>query len=276
MKSGLLIFLLVISNIFVFREAVKNQNEISVSFLDVGQGDSSLIRSEGIDLLIDTGPRKNVLYELTHVIPKTDRYIDLIVISHPHADHFGGLEYVLSDYDVGAIITSGSETEKEFNAVLNKARDKNIPVINFFAGSSVKTKLLELEIVYPPKGTPEEKLKDNDGSLVIFASIGELNGLFPGDITRKSEAVISAINFPETDFLKVPHHGSATSSSDGFLSAINPLVAVISVGQNSYGLPKEETIKKFTDRGIPVFRTDDTGGVKIEKNRGKLRVKSID
>lgn len=277
MKSTSLIFLLVVSNILVFNSVVQGLSKSeSVYFFDVGQGDGSLIRSEGIDILIDAGPGKKILSELEKALLNTDKYIDIVIISHPHADHYGGLDYILSDYEVGAIIFNGSESTKGFNAILDKARLKGIPIIKAFAGSSIKSRDLSLQVVYPPQGTDEELLSENDGSLVIFTALRALNGIFPGDIARKSEPVVSAVDFPKIDFLKVPHHGSNTSSSQTFLSAIYPAIAVLSVGKNSYGLPSEQALSRFDFLHIPIFRTDEEKGIIIEKEKETLKIKSLE
>jgi len=277
MKSGSLIFLLVISNILVFNSLFKERlSEPIVYFFDVGQGDSGLIRTNGIDVLVDTGPGKSVLYGLERALPKTDKYIDLIIISHPHADHYGGLGHILSDYEVGTVIWNGSGSSEELNAVIAKAKEKGISVIVLFAGSVIRSEGLDMRVVYPPHGAEEELLSGNDGSLVILSEFGGIKGLFTGDIARKAEPLVSAVNFPELDFLKIPHHGSDSSSSHALISAMDPLVAVLSVGKNGYGLPDKAVLERFSSFGIPVFRTDETGGLKMELGGGKLMVKSLE
>ncbi|MFA4999527.1 MAG: MBL fold metallo-hydrolase [Parcubacteria group bacterium] len=275
MKQGLLIFLLAVSNVLILLSVVKDDADASISFFDVGQGDGSLIRLGKVDVLIDAGPGKSVLYGLENVIPKTDKYIDLVVISHPHADHYGGLEDVLSNYSIGAIVWNGSSEDERFNAIIEKAGERGIQIINLFAGSAIRTERLDMKVIYPPREA-DKLLSGNNSSLVIFTEAGELTGLFTGDIERNAESAISAILFPEVDFLKVPHHGSSVSSSYGFLSALNPAVAVISVGQNSYGLPNSATLERLASFNIPVFRTDKLGSIKLVKKNEKLYVKSLE
>jgi len=278
MQSGLLIFLLAVSNITVFVSIAGGffqQN--SVAFLDVGQGDSSLIRAYGADILIDIGPDKSVMRGLERLLPRTDKYIDIIIISHPHLDHYGGLEHILSAYDVGAIIWNGAESVERLNALLEKAKTLDIPVIRLFAGSVIRSTGFNMRIVYPTRQAGEKLLAENDGSLVIFTETTGLTGLFTGDIGTQPEALISAIPFPEIDFLKISHHGSNTSSSYEFLTAINPRIATLSVGQrNRYGLPNREVLNRFSALGIPIFRTDEKGNIVLTIANNKLRVQSIE
>ena len=278
MQSGLLIFLLAISNITVFNAVAGGffqQN--SVAFLDVGQGDSSLVRAYGADILIDVGPDKSVMRGLERLLPRTDKYIDLIIISHPHLDHYGGLEHILSAYDVGAIVWNGADSVERLNALLEKAKTLGIPVIRLFAGSAIRSTGFDMQIVYPVRQAEEKLLAENDGSLVILTETSGLTGLFTGDIGTKPEALISAIPFPEIDFLKISHHGSNTSSSYEFLTATNPRIATLSVGQrNRYGLPNREVLNRFSALGIPVFRTDEKGNIVLTIANNKLRVHSIE
>jgi len=278
MKPGLLIFLLAVSNVLVWSPfAGKSRIGSSVSFFDVGQGDSALIRAHGVDILVDSGSGKGVLYGLQKSLPKTDKRIDLVVVSHPHADHYGGLEYVLSDYEVGALVWNGARSSDGLNKILEMARKEGVPTVDLFSGSSIGSKTLGIKVVYPPRGTDEEILAGNDGSLVMFAELGEeLSGLFTGDIARGAEPTVSAIRFPKIDFLKVAHHGSNASSSYSFIAAAKPSVAFLSVGKNNYGLPDGEVIGRFATLNVPLFRTDENGGMRLTRTGGKLRVESLE
>ncbi len=276
MKSGLLIFLLLTSNALIFSFVYSLAPSYSFDFLDVGQGDGNLIQASGVEILIDIGPGQRILSALENSLRRRDKYIDLIIISHPHLDHYGGLEYILDNYEIGAIAWNGSSSVKRLNALFEIARKRDIPIINLFAGSRIRTTGLNMQIIYPPYGAEESLLAENDGSLVALANINGLSGVFTGDIGVKTESLISAIDFPAIDVLKIPHHGSRTSSSRALLSAINPLVATLSVGRNNYGLPDEDVLARYAEFDIPVFRTDKHGNIRITENNNKLRIKSLE
>jgi competence protein ComEC len=277
MKSVLLIFLLVVSNILVFSSLRKEVKGVdSIYFFNVGQGDSELIRSGSVKLMIDTGPSKSIISSLEKILPRSDKYIDVLIISHPHADHYAGMDYLLENYEIGAVIWNGAESVKDFNSVLEKIKLKDIPTVKAFAGTAITSTNFDMRVIYPPRYTEEDILADNDGSLVMFAEVNGLAGLFTGDIAREAEAIISAVNFPEIDFLKVPHHGSNVSSSHAFLRAVNPAVAVLSVGKNNYGLPSEGALDRFNLLDIPVFRTDEVGGLLVRKEGETLKLESLE
>lgn len=278
MKLRLLIFLLALCDALIFFPLLAVNRKPAVFFMDVGQGDSFLVSSGGggVDILIDTGPGKSVLYELEKILGRRDRYIDAIVLTHPHSDHFGGLEYVFSRYDAGIFLWSGAaSSDAGFAKALSLAERKRVPFEKLAAGDKLKSKGIYMTAVYSPPEFPEKDFLENDGSIVLYADVSGLKGIFPGDVGLRPESRISSAGFPSVDFLKVGHHGSASSSSYGFLKAVNPSVAVLSVGKNSYGLPKKEVLDRFASLGIPVYRTDELGALKIEKIAGKIIVSSL-
>lgn len=277
MKFLLLIFLLAASNILIYSSFIKiTALSPSISFFDVGQGDSSLIQINGIDILIDAGRGRRVIYEIEKVLSKQDKYIDIALITHPHKDHYEGLNYILDFYEIGIIIWNGAEPDDELKKIFDKARQKEISIINLFAGSTISSNDLQMKIIHPQKETSDSLLQENDGSLVIFASLGEITGLFTGDITHRTESILATIDFPKTDVLKIAHHGSRTSSSYNLISSLMPTLAVLPVGHNNYGLPDEDVLERFNALNIPVFRTDKEGGVRITKDNNKIQVRSLE
>ena len=144
MKYSSLIFLVLIGfNIFIWYYVVSGaHDDLNIYFLDVGQGDSELVVLPGdIKVLIDGGPGKGVLFELSEVLPKTDKYLDLIVMTHAQLDHFGGLYDVVNRYKVGAFVTTGRDGESEaWNDFAKLLKEKRIPVILVSAGDVVKYK----------------------------------------------------------------------------------------------------------------------------------------
>jgi competence protein ComEC len=276
MKLGSLIFFLLAADIAIFSMFLSGENGASITFFDVGQGDGCLITADEVDIMIDAGPGKDILYELEERMGMFDDYIDIVVISHPHADHYGGLEYVLREYGVGMVIHNGAVSDERFEEIISLAEDKGVPIFHMSGGMGIKGTGFSIDALYPPLGASQERLSGNDGSLVLLTDISGLRGLLTGDIGYSVESLISAIDLPVMDFLKVPHHGSASSSSSSFISSVSPLVAVLSVGRNSYGLPREEIIERFSVAGISLYRTDKLGSINVEKKDGKLMIRSID
>ncbi len=239
---------------------------LTVSFIDVGQGDSIWIHdSDNFDILIDGGkPAAGptvLAYLRAHLIDD----IDVMVATHPDSDHIGGLINVLNaaDIPVEQVLYSGypgdTATWTNFTtAVTNEGltlTTAQYPV-EYTWGSSTA------QILNPVSGliSPET----NDASVVVLLSHGDVRFLFPGDISSSVEAAVVAHGTPvAAQVLKVAHHGSAYSSSASFLSAVNPLEAVISVGTNTYGHPSPDTISRLLAAGARVWRTDQQGTIVI-------------
>ncbi len=244
-------------------------NLLEVYFFDVGQGDSIFIETPaGRQVLIDGGPDKAVLAELNQVMPFYDRTIDLIILTHPDADHITGLVEVLNYYQIGHILTSGFRKE---TAVYQRWEDlvaeKSIPLtiaqtgqkIIFPAGPS-------LEVLWPEQSSTKYLAqKANNVSVVGRLVYDQMEFLLTGDIEKDVEQYLVShwpVDRLRSDVLKVPHHGSKTSSSQKFLEAVNPQVAIISVGQeNRYGHPHSDVLKRLKD--FSVYRTDRDGRIQI-------------
>lgn len=260
---------------------------LTVSFFNVGQGDSIFIQSpSGYQMLIDGGPDKKVLEKLGKVMPFWDRSIDLVVLSHPHADHLVGLLFVLKRYNVGQILaTDATHTSPEFLEWLKIIKEKKIPfevahkVSGIDLGSGAKADLL-----YPKVSFKDKDVNDlNETSIVLRLEYAGVSFLFMGDLEEDGQRrlIETTLRVPElkienSHILKVPHHGSKTSLDLGFLEEVKPKVAVISVGKNKYGHPAKETLEKLKKVGAQVKRTDKDGTIEavVEKD-GKWRIKTI-
>ncbi len=236
--------------------------DLEVYFLDVGQGDSELIELPGgTDILIDGGPPNGrVLNELARALEQGDRYIDLVILSHPQLDHFGGLVEVLKRYRVGVFVWNGAETDSDAFAELKETlRENGIPEVVLGAGDKIRTGESEIIVISPDKELI--KAKDlNDTSLVLELSSGNSRTLFTGDV---SAAALQNLRFGDVDILKVAHHGSRFSSSVEFLEAVKPEAAVVEVGRNSYGHPTYEALEALRSVGAQIFRTDVDGTLKF-------------
>ncbi len=249
-------------------------SEFSVYFLPVGQGDSALIKAGRNTVLIDTGPGTKVVSELDKLIPVYKRKIDAVLITHPNIDHFGGMQEILKHYDVKVVLMNGVDTESgSYKNLVNAIKQNKVPIVFARRGEVIEFSGVKLSIVWPGldlkihSSLPDKKL--NDSSIVSLLEFKDFSALFSGDISANVEKVLAGI-LPDTDLLKVPHHGSKFSSSEKFLAALKPEYAVIGVGKNSYGHPTKEAMKRLSEIGAEVFRTDVDGLVKVFWEDGKI------
>lgn len=246
-------------------------------FLDVGQGDSELaVLSGNVKVLTDAGPDGRVISELEKILPSYDRYIDLLVISHPQLDHFGGASDVLDRYRIGAIITNGREgAVKEWKQFVEKAEAHNVPFIVLGAGDSIRHRESEIAILSPSNelvGSGEL----NDTGLVERFTTPRFTALLTADIGASVEQYLLK-RLPESalksHILKIGHHGSKYSSSDEFLRAVDPRIAVIEVGKNRYGHPTRDTLERLIKNTTArIFRTDQDNTVEVVSNGRALSV----
>ena len=248
-------------------------NEVSssakVAFLDVGQGDAVFFQTkQGHQILVDGGPDATVLSMLGEVMPFWDKTIDLVVLSHPDADHITGLVSVFERYEVESVLWTGRTKEtRVFEAFMDVVTKEGAKEIIATAGQYITfgDSGAVLEILYPFLKTDIEKGASNETSIIARFVQGDSSVMLTGDTTKKIEKlVVDAGNNIQSDILKIAHHGSRTSSSIEFLEAVNPKIAVISVGKdNRYGHPTEEVLARLTEYGIKVQRTDQNGIVII-------------
>jgi len=237
------------------------EEELKVHFIDVGQGDSILVDLGDTEILIDGGDKS------PGVVSYLDDYIDgpleVMVATHPHADHIGGLIAVLANFKVDNIWlngdTSTSQTYKEFMSAVN-AEGAEVHVAK--RGNQIKTGRLMLDVLNP---TQPLSGSINNKSIVLLLSHGDTDFLFDGDAETEAEAsMLSAHVIPDVEILKVGHHGSRTASSEPFLQAAKPDVAIYMAGKdNSYGHPHQETIAALTEVGAEIYGTDICGTIVV-------------
>jgi competence protein ComEC len=233
-------------------------DELSLYFFAVGQGDSEMVVSDGVRMLIDGGRGDSVLSALERTIPWYYKRIDVLAISHPEQDHMGGLFDVVEYYDVGVVVWNGQENAlwEEFSALLNA---HHIPVVILGAGDAVTMDNVILSVLWPNALSSET----NENSLVFRADTPYGSVLYTGDISSKVEKKLASQENINVDILKIPHHGSKYSSSDMFLRAVSPLLSVVEVGNNSYGHPTQEVLSRLAFVGSTLFRTDIDGTIKL-------------
>jgi len=247
-----------------------------VYFLDVGQGDSELVVfPDGVTMMTDAGPTDAVLAALGKALPGK-KYIDLALITHPQADHFGGYSAILDHYGVGAFLCNGRDDPgvAAWNDLKNKIAAKHIPLVTLAGGDSIRYAGNEVDILSPD---PEfrESAELNDTGLVEMIRTENFRALFTADIGFNIEDwLVANVKDLHADILKVPHHGSKYSSGDAFLRAVDPSVAAIEVGaKNVYGQPGAATLARFaSSTRAKVFRTDQNGTVEIYAQHDGLSV----
>jgi competence protein ComEC len=240
---------------------------LEVTFFDVGQGDAIFIKTpNGRQVLIDGGPDRTVLEKLNQVMPFYDRDIDLIILTHPETDHLTGLVEVLEYYQVGHILTSGIKKDTiVYQKWQDLVKEKNIPLTIAQAGQKVilQNEVI-LEILWPEQSLIKSfTKKPNNVSVVSRLAYRQAEILLTGDIEKEIERQLLNQGWHlESDILKIPHHGSKTSSSYHFINAVNPQIAVISVGANNrYGHPHAVVLERLKNSAI--YRTDKNGDIRI-------------
>lgn len=266
--AGVVVFLAV-ANVLVWEQVIWSGRSFIV-FLDVGQGDSMFIHTRnGYQMLIDGGPDAGVLEALGRVMPFWDKSIDVVMLTHPDKDHVGGLLDVLSRYHVDTVVWTGVKKNSS-EARLWERLAQNARQEIAFAPLRIQFSQNEyMDVLHPFRSVEGVEMKVvNDTSIVAKLRMGSVEVLFTGDISNAAEKeIVAARTDVSAGILKVPHHGSKTSSSSLFLEAVRPYLAIIEAGEgNSYGHPTEETLARLERYGIQVLRTDLAGDIRVVTN----------
>lgn len=248
--------------------------DLKVFFLDVGQGDSSVILFRDKVILIDAGDTDRGDTVVRALQDLGVRKIDLLVATHPHADHIGGMQDVIANFEVEKVLDSGLPTSSSlYEKFLLTIDHKQIPYIVAERGQTIEIDpALRILVLSPPR----ERIGDdlNTNSIVIRVSYGTVNLLYTGDATVPAEEALVKSGYPlDAQVLKVGHHGSSGASSAAFLQRVSPQVAVISLAKdNDYGHPHKETLERLKAAGPTVFRTDMDGTIRVESDGNTLSV----
>src|SRR3989338_9096643 len=272
--KGIAILVLLVLTLCIWYAALREDTRglLTVSFLDVGQGDSIFIQApSGRQVLIDGGPNTGVLRELARVVPWYDRSIDVVIPTHPDADHISGLIDVLARYKVDTIVHSSVEGDTKTFAAFNKAMaDEDAREVAAMRGQVVDLgKGARLEVLSPDRLVPD--VDTNDGCVVARLVYGATAFMLPCDAPQSVENYLVALASTSlgtsggslhANVLKAGHHGSKTSSSALFLGYVAPEYGVFSRGcDNKYGHPAPETVARFAQFGIPTLDTCKDGTV---------------
>lgn len=252
-------------NRFSFPPVNEKGGNLSVYFFDVGQGDSTLIVFGNTTILVDAGEVDKGDVVVRDMRSLGISRIDLLVATHPHSDHIGGMEKVLDSFAVSQVVDSGmphpSPLYKKF---LDAIESRHIPYTVAHEGQTIDLDPALRILVLAP---PEQRFSDdlNDNSVVLRISYGMVDLLLAGDAGKSGEDHMVATGYSlDSEILKVAHHGSPYSTGNAFLDRVRPEIAVIPVGAgNPYGHPSDTTVSALKERGCTVYRTDRNGDVLV-------------
>lgn len=258
-----LIILLVLASSLVFvSSSVARKGLLTVSVLNIGQGDAIFIQApNGAQFVVDGGPDNRLLGELGRIMSFFDRNIDGIMITNPDKDHYAGFLSLISRYKVGQVVEAGTKSDTSTYAALQEAIEE-LKIPKTIAKRGMKIVLdqeseVYLEILFPDRDV--STLSTNDGSIIAKLVYGNTSMMLQGDAPDKIEQYLLSLDRGEldADILKTGHHGSRTSTSESYVRAVSPDYAVISSGRdNSYGHPHKEVLDTLSSLNIPILRTD--------------------
>ncbi|MGU8293568.1 ComEC/Rec2 family competence protein [Clostridium perfringens] len=242
---------------------VPKDSELMISYMDVGQGDAAYIKVNGNDILIDAGPRSNSKELLEQLKAKNIDDFELVIATHPHEDHIGGMVDVFKEYEVKAFYSPKiTHTTKTYENLVKAVKDEGLKTKELKGGMVIDLgEGAKFEVFTPQKSEYEEL---NDYSPIMKLSFGDTSYLFTGDAEKlaEEEALAKYKTSLDSDVIKFSHHGSSSSSSNAFIEAVSPKYGIISCAKdNKYGHPHSETLDIIKKYNIKTFRTDTDGEI---------------
>ena len=248
---------------------------IYVHFIDVGQGDAALVQTEHGNLLIDAGTSDSIEDLTAYIDALGIEQLDYAIFTHPHADHIGGATAILNTYTVSSVVLPNAvSTSKTFEKMLDAVEAEACEIVEGKAGVSFAMGDMLVELLAP---VSDEQDDLNNASVVAKLTYGNVSFLFTGDAETDSEKEMLARDAAalDVDILKVGHHGSNTSSSEKFLTAVSPKVAVISAGlYNEYGHPHSEVVNRLESMNAALYRTDKNGSIVVHTDGNTYEIQT--
>lgn len=239
---------------------------VRVHIIDVGQGDCTVFETASGNIIFDAGTNESEDELRAYLNNNNLKSFKYAIFTHPHADHIGGADMVINEFDVENVIIPDVETgTKTFEYFMDAIEKKSVNTILAESGKNYSVGNLNIKILAPNSKSYTE---DNNYSIVAKAQFGNKTFMLTGDAEEQSEEEIIekyGISNLKCDFLKVGHHGAANASSEAFINAVRPSIATISCGKgNDYGHPHAETLSKLNTVGATVYRTDELGSIVFE------------
>lgn len=283
-------FLLVSSMVLYFYNLP--DNKLHIIACDVGQGDAILVTYKSFQILIDGGPNDKVIGCLSRHMAYWDKTIEVVISTHPESDHYRGLISVVKNYKVLNFLVNpvDNPSSQNYEVLTNTVGGYAVNVVNPTAGMVIRYGLISLDIVHPSKeflktnlyekdsnkipvgdnlqtkkiGYYQSILNPNDFSIVSLLSFNKFEALFTGDAPEEiSDEVLFRLKDKSIDYIKIPHHGSKNALTWELIPNLNPKVAVISVGKNSYGHPNTEIIDLLKKYNVSIYQTIEMGDVEV-------------
>jgi competence protein ComEC len=241
-------------------DTTDTKDRLEVHFIDVGQGDATLIKCDGHSLLIDAGDNYKGTTVQLYLKKQNVSKLDAVIWTHPDADHIGGADVITTKFEIGTVyMTSVKSDTKTYEELVNAIKAKGYRTTVPVTGSSFELGSAKVTFLGPVNAYDS----DNNNSIVCMVQYGDTKFLFTGDAEEEAENdLVDKYKDLSADVYKVGHHGSKTASTEKLLDLVNPTYAVISCGEgNSYGHPNAKVLNSLRTRKITVFRTDEQGSI---------------
>ena len=280
LKKYVILILLLSSFFYTFFSYVQknffqvSNHNLRFHFIDVGQGDSSLIITpKGKTILIDAGDEAHAKKVVSYIREQGIEKLDLVIATHPDADHIGGMDKVIKNFDIDVFaMPDVSAKTNQYKQIQRELKAKKMRATRLYQGDEVQIDDdIDFEILSPVKG---KKYDDtNEYSIVAKIVYKDTSFILMGDATMENEVdIINNVPDIDIDVLKLGHHGSSTSSSDYFITKTSPNIAIISCGKNNkYGHPHQEVMRVLKKHGVTPYRTDEMGDIVITSDGKEIK-----